>query len=85
MSCLWGLPISGDPVTGTTDTTRIQGRLYDLLGIQDNEIKRFMKKLGKDDRTSDLLLAKKALRERFRILPTGASEIEKRWLVFFSI
>ena len=63
MSCLWGLPITGDPITGTTDSASIQGRLYDLLGIKDHEIKGLMKKRGKDanERTSDILVSKKAL------------------------
>ena len=82
---MWGLPISGDPVTGITDSASIQDRLYELLGIKDDEIKGFMQKMGKNDKRSDMVLAKKALRERFKRLPTGASEQEKRWLVFVPI
>ena len=85
MSCLWGLPITGDPVTGITDSASIQGRLYDLLGIKDHEIKGLMKKRGNDanERTSDILVSKKALRERFLKLPNNATEQELKWLVFF--
>ena len=82
---MWGLPISGDPVTGITDSASVQGRLYELLGVPDHEIKGLMKKRGKDanERTSDMLVAKKALRERFKRLPQDASDQELRWLVFF--
>ena len=82
---MWGLPISGDPITGITDSVSIHGRLSELLGVKDDEIKGLMKKKRKDanERTSDILLAKKGLRERFKTLPTDASEQQLRWLVFF--
>ena len=85
MSCLWGLPISGDPVTGVTDSASFQGRLYELLGVKDHEIKGLMKKRGKDanEKTSDMYVAKKALREHFKTLPQDASDQQLRWLVFF--
>ena len=85
MSCLWGLPISGDPVTGVTDSASFQGRLYELLGVKDHEIKGLMKKRENDanERTSDMLVAKKALRERFLKLPKDATDQQLKWLVFF--
>jgi hypothetical protein len=81
VSCLWGLPIRGEPVTGITDTTSISDRLYDLLGVTDEEVRGLMKKRGSV--TSDVLIAKKALRERFRRLPQNATDEQLRWLVFF--
>ena len=82
VSCLWGLPITGDPVTGITDSASISGRLYELLGITNNEIRGFMKKKNPTE-TSDTLISKKALRTRFKTLPVNATDEELRWLVFF--
>ena len=81
MSCLWGLPITGEPITGFTNSARFQGRLYELLGVKDDEVKGFMKKRGND--TYDMLIAKKAVRERFKTLPTDANDEQLKWLVFF--
>ena len=61
------------------------GQLFELLGVNDDKIKEIIKKKGKDanERTSDILLAKKGLRERFKTLPTDASDQQLRWFVFF--
>lgn len=83
MSCLWGLPIRGDPVTGMTDSASFQGRLYELLGVKDNEVKGLMKKRGRD--THDMLVAKKALRNRFKKLPANVTDEQLKWLVIFFI
>jgi hypothetical protein len=66
-----------------TDSASFQGRLYELLGVKDNEVKGFMKKRGKD--THEMLVAKKALRERFLKLPTVVTDEELKWLVFLFI
>ena len=49
--------------------------------MKDNEVKGLMKKRGKD--THEILVAKKALRERFLKLPTVVTDEELKWLVFF--
>ena len=64
-----------------TDSASFQGRLYELLGVKDNEVKGLMKKRGKD--THEMLVAKKAFRERFLKLPTVVTDEELKWLVFF--
>jgi len=66
-----------------TDSASFQGRLYELLGVQDNEVKGLMKKRGKD--THEMLVIKKVLRERFLKLPTVVTDEELKWLVFFFI
>lgn len=82
VSCLWGLPISGAPVTGFTDGMGMRDRVYDLLGIREDEIENFMKK--RSEKTSDWIMRKKTLRERFKRLPAAADEQMLKWLVFFS-
>lgn len=44
VSCLWGLPITGVPVTGSTNRANAKGWLFELLGIKVYEQLKFMKK-----------------------------------------
>ena len=46
VSCLWGLSISGAPLTGFSDGASIKDRVFDLLGIPEDEQSDFMKKRG---------------------------------------
>ncbi|XP_078156050.1 serine/threonine-protein phosphatase 7 long form homolog [Carex rostrata] len=71
VSCLWGLPITGVPVTGSTDGRNAKGRLFELLGIKEHEQSALMKKRGPEgnERSMELIFLKSKFRERFEKLP----------------
>jgi hypothetical protein len=77
VSCLWGLPIKGVPVTGRSDGVWARSRMFELLGIRDVEVDLFMKKRGSAH--SDWIMTKKMLRQRFKKLPDGADEQTVQW------
>ncbi|XP_078151244.1 serine/threonine-protein phosphatase 7 long form homolog [Carex rostrata] len=83
VSCLWGLPITGVPVTGTADGRNAKGRLFELLGIKEHEQSDLLKKWGseRNERSMELTFLKSKFRERFEKLPVERDEQTLKWYV----
>ena len=81
VSCLWGLPITGVPVTGSTDGRNAKGRLFELLGIKEHEQSGLMKKRGPEgnERSMELTFLKSKFRERFEKLPVDRTDQTLKW------
>ena len=81
VSCLWGLPITGVPVTGSTDGRNTKGRLFELLGIKEHEQSELFKKRGteRNERSMELTFLKSKFRERFGKLPADRDEQMLKW------
>ena len=78
---MWGLPITGVPVTGSTDGRNSKGRLFELLGIKEHEQSDLMKKRGSEgnEKNMELTFLKSKFRERFENLPTNRDEQTLKW------
>ena len=81
VSCLWGLPITGVPVTGSTDGINAKGRLFELLGIKEHEQDDLMKKRGPEGnkKSVELTFLKSAFRDRFQDLPPQRDAQTLKW------
>lgn len=68
-------------MTGFADGGRAKERVYDLLGIREEEQSEFMKKRGAEgtEKRSDWIMQKKKLRQRFKKLPADADEQTLEW------
>lgn len=83
VSCLWGLPIHGRPITGQADGSWVD-MIERLLGIPMEEQHMKQKKRKKeDDMTmvsySRYSISLSKLRDRFRVMPKNATEREINW------
>ena len=78
---MWSLPITGVPVTGSTDGMNAKGRLFELLGIKEHEQIELMKKWGSkgNERSMELTFLKSKFRERFEELPATRDEQTLKW------
>lgn len=78
VSCLWGLPISGEPVTGISDDDSESNSkmLRELLGIDEDDPIRKKRKSAGRMKTSEYALSLKELRERFSVFPDDPSQAD---------
>ncbi|XP_078170655.1 serine/threonine-protein phosphatase 7 long form homolog [Carex rostrata] len=83
VSCLWGLPITRVPVTGSTDGTNAKGRIFELLGIKEHEQSELMKKRGPEgnEKCMELTFLKSKFRNRFKELPGKHNDQTLKWYV----
>ena len=78
---MWGLPITGVPVTGSTDGMNAKGRLFELLGIKEHEQSELMKKWGSGEnkKCMEFIFLKSKFRDRFQDLPPSRDDQTLKW------